>query len=459
MNINIMSIFRFLIYCGIVVFPITSMNIPGFKSVFRGVAEEAAFYPIFFGLLFWLIYKIVFKKKIYFPTDLSFKLLCGFILSVCVSGLFNIITIYNNYFRDTYGLVRFFTLLLGLLFYVVILIYLYDVLKSCSVNLLKVFQKLMIASFCMAGFYSLFELGSLGGIAWMQDIMHSVDSLIRATAAVNLFEMRIHSICMEPSMFAIFSSIVMPWIFSGIFLYKNKKIMLLLSGYLFLLMVLSMSRSMYVIFLFEIIMFSVIYRKQIWQYQRMIYFLFVILTTVGLFLVAQLDTIFMVNIDIFSIYSSVMSAGDESTLARYGTQAAAWNMFLSNPFLGVGLGQYAYHIADYMPTWAYASAEISESTYNIDGIMWPLVHGLYARFFGELGFVGVALWVSIWVRVIYKLYVSSKYYDEEESFRIKNLMISLVVFMFFGFMHDSFAIFILWILLGVSMVVIERRMV
>jgi O-antigen ligase len=455
MRIDLYYILKLCIYVGIVLVPITSIDSPLFSALLRGLSEEAAFYPFFLGMLLWAGYTLTISKKIFLPKDSSFKYLIYFIGVVLVSGIANIPDIYNNSFRDVSGMNRFLTLFMGFSFYLFVLIYIYNTLRLDE-KLLKRFQITCIISFCIAGFYSVFEIGNLLNLPGMKEILSFFDSLIRGPANAYLAEIRIRSICLEPSMFGIYSAFILPWVFSGVFFFKRKIFMLFLSIYLLTLMILSASRSMYIIFLVEILLFCFFYRKKFFEHKKEILFslvfLFVMLGYIIIFFQQQVSF----NLNIEDIYFSILALDSESNLARYGTQVAAWNMFLDHPFLGVGLGQYAYNAPDYMPAWAYNSVEISESVLDIEGAMWPLVHGLYFRLLGEIGLLGFALWVGMWGRIVYKLLQTSKFYDNVARMRIYNLIISILGSLLYGFMHDSFATFNFWILMGISFIIIDN---
>lgn len=96
-------------------------------------------------------------------------------------------------------------------------------------------------------------------------------------------------------------------------------------------------------------------------------------------------------------------AGDSvSDLSRLGFQIAAFRMFLANPLLGVGLGQFAFHVAQYLPDWAFRSPEVAPMLYYPTG-PWPAVYSLYGRLAAELGIVGVLGWVALWLTLAWRL--------------------------------------------------------
>ena len=443
--------------------PITAIDMPGFSLIFRGLSEEAAFYPIFLGVLLWFGEKFLNGEPIHFPRTVSFKLLCCFIGCVLFSGLMNASDIYANSFRGVAGGMRFTTLFLGFIFFVVVLVYLFDNLRNDKEWLLENFEKAIFFSFALAGVYSIFEILRYAGVSIATDILKLFDSVIRSSPAVNPFEMRLHSICMEPSFFGFFASIMFPWLFGGIFLRKHKLLFLLSNLYLIILLLLTFSRSLLVIVIAEFFSMLYLYRNEILSQKRffisflIVLFLGMILGMQGVGVAGFRELITWAEGDVFQIFFSLFTLEDESVIARYGSQTAAFHMFLSSPFTGVGLGQYAFWVSEFMPSWAYESEEISNTAFGFVNGVWPICHGLYARLLGEVGWIGFLLWMSVWGSLCYKLMRACRVAARIESLRLKNILMSIMGYLFFGFMHDAFGMLVVWILLGISMVLVEPR--
>lgn len=454
---------RKLIFLSIVLMPITSIDVPGFSLIFRGLSEEAAFYPIFLGILLWLGEKLLNSEPIHFPRTVSFKLLCFFIGCTLLSGLMNAPDIYANSFRGVAGGMRFVTLFMGFIFLGVVLVYLFDNLRNDKAWLLENFERAIFFSFALAGAYSVFEILRYVGIPVATEALKLFDSVIRSSPAVNPFEVRLHSICMEPSFFGFFASIMFPWIFGGIFLRKHKLLFLLGNLYLIVLLFLTFSRSLLVIVIVEFFLMLYFYRNEIMA-QKKFFFSFMLILMVGMGV--GLETVGMAGFresitwaegDVFQIFLSLFRMEDESVIARYGSQTAALHMLLSSPFTGVGLGQYAFWVSEYMPSWAYESEEISNTAFGFVNGVWPICHGLYARLLGEVGVIGFLLWMSVWGSLCYKLMRACRVAARIESLRLKNILMSIMGYLFFGFMHDAFGMLVVWILLGISMVLVEPR--
>lgn len=454
MHINFTKIFQYCLLLSVILLPITSLSIELFYKMLRGLSQEAAFYPLGIWFLIWIYYKSYYNNKIYIPRDISFNLLLSFLGVVLLSGIINAQDIAINFFRGIHGYNRFITLFLGICFCVAIIIFIYDSFYK-DVDLLERFHKACIISFCIASFYSFFELGWIAGVSWMTDVLHFMDRIIRSDNH-SIYLYKIRSICLEPSAFGIYSSFILPWIFTSICLYKKTFLSILLNIYFLILVFLSVSRSSYIIFAIQGILFFVFFRKVILNELslntlnngKVLFSIVGILISICFCYKESLGY----EVNILEIYASILSLESESNLARYGAQIAAVNMFLENPFFGVGLGQYMYYAGDYMPNWAWMSSEIRSVPMNTIGIyLLPLTHGLYARILGELGINGLIIWVAIWGRIVFKLMKISK-----DNIRIKNLIITLIGTIFYGFIHDSFATFNYWILFGISLVVINQ---
>ena len=461
MRINTHTWHRRLIFLSIVLMPITALDVPVFSSIFRGLSEEAAFYPLFFGILLWFGEKLLRKQKIHLPRNISFKLFLFFLGWVLLSGMLNVSNIYSNSFRGVLGGVRFTTLFIGFSFFSIVLIYLFDCLRNDREWLLENFERAIFFSFFLAGGYSVFEILRYVGVEVASDVLKVFDSIIRSAPAVNPFEMRLHSICMEPSFFGFFASVMFPWLFGAIFLKNDRLWFLLVNLYLFVLLFLTFSRSLLVIVIVEFFFLLYLYRYEI-QMQKKFFFSFVSILLVGLVIGGEVvgiagfrELITWAEGDVFQIFFSLFRLEDESVIARYGSQTAAFNMFLSFPFTGVGLGQYGFWVSEFMPTWAYESEEISNTAFGFVNGVWPICHGLYARLLGELGGGGLLLWLMVWGTLAHGLIRSIVVANRTDGLRIKNFLVSIIGYFFFGFMHDSFGMIVIWILMGGALVLVE----
>ena len=446
--INISKIYVVCIYLSILVLPMNSLGIPYVENIIKGVSKEAAFYPLFIGVVIWSLSKLVSNKNVVIPKNIIFKGLLCFITMVIISSIVNIISIYEN---DSFT--KIVPLILSLFVYILIVIYIYNSLQIYDLqHILNQVHKMIIFSFILAGTYSLLELGRYLGIGGADEVRITVDSFLRA-GTTNPNELRIHSLCLEPSFFAVYASFVYPWLFTGAIFYKKTILFCLLDIYFILLVFLSGSRTIYITFLIETLLLSIFYKSYIIKNKKIIILsIFIVIIGVSIFFEEIYSNVGM-NINIFDIYNSFIILGDNSSTARYATQVAGFYMFLDNPFFGVGLGQYSYNMRQYMPDWGYDSTEIANSFFEGKGI----IHGLFARILGEIGVIGFIVWCFIWMTLVFKLYKYSRYCEKNLKLRVKNIIISFLGIMFYGFLHDSFAIFSLWIMLGISLVILNRN--
>ena len=126
-------------------------------------------------------------------------------------------------------------------------------------------------------------------------------------------------------------------------------------------------------------------------------------------------------------------------------------MFLDNPFFGVGYGQYPFHYADYVPSWAWISYEVQNWSLNIPGSLMTPSHGVYTRLLAETGIIGMILWVFTLLSMLWEINKSGI-----DSNKKRCYLISIVALLLFGLNLDAFRIFYYWVFLG-GVYFLERR--
>ena len=445
--INLKKIYISLTYIGIILWPIQSIDSSFIPGPIQGIFEEAALYPIVLSVILWLWSKVYYKERIYIPDCHAINALYFFVGIVLLNGVINFDAIYNNCFREVFGLQKYVVLVIAVFWDMFLYIFFINIFMERKNFLYDDFRKLIYITTTIAILYSLFEVLAKTGIDGAKNIIESVDSVIRASKTVNAYELRLHSICLEPSMLGFFEGIVLPWILSDIF-YKKRRV--LAGGFFVLLIImnfLSMSRSMYVIFWIEIILFIILYRKKISLKIVLQSCMMILLIVIGLSSNMASE---LMSVNYYDVLNSLFLADDESTIARYGSQAIAFNIFLSHPVWGCGFGQYPFLISEYAPSWVFESIEISNATLGYTNGLWPLIHGLYVRFLAELGILGLAGWLSfIWAIIYYTVKKLNMYGHPV----YRNFVLSLSVMLIFGFMHNTFSSVIIWILLAFGTVI------
>lgn len=147
-----------------------------------------------------------------------------------------------------------------------------------------------------------------------------------------------------------------------------------------------------------------------------------------------------------------VAAGDSvSNISRLGFQIAALQMFFAHPVFGVGLGQFAFHAAEFLPDWAYRSPEVAPMLYYPTG-PWPAVYSLYGRLAAELGLVGLLGWVSLWLVLAWRLVgIARNRASRALGYGIEYpLVLTTFGILASGIASDTFRTPMFWIALGCS---------
>jgi O-antigen ligase len=132
--------------------------------------------------------------------------------------------------------------------------------------------------------------------------------------------------------------------------------------------------------------------------------------TVGIFFLSA--TIFGGNYEYYlSQISSIFDIENSySTMTRLGIAYAAFNMFIDNWISGVGIGQFTYHFAKYVPDWALFSPEVQA---YISGDIEHRINAfnLFLRVGSEMGFIAFFSFVYF----IFKLLKSALFLIENNK--------------------------------------------
>jgi hypothetical protein len=88
------------------------------------------------------------------------------------------------------------------------------------------------------------------------------------------------------------------------------------------------------------------------------------------------------------------NADDISTISRLALLSTQVEIFLHNPFFGVGLGQFGFHAEALLPAWAWDSYEILNWFEKLGEL--PPSFNVFGRLGAELGLVGLAIWYGFW---------------------------------------------------------------
>jgi O-antigen ligase len=171
-------------------------------------------------------------------------------------------------------------------------------------------------------------------------------------------------------------------------------------------------------------------------------------------------TLYMVAVDrpyerIEEIVVSLTTSGEEtayymSNIGRLGSQNAAWRMSLEWPIFGAGLGQYGFHMPDYVASEAFMSYEIQNWASTSEDTPWAPVHGIFPRIAAETGFVGLSLWLLMWLTLSWSIWQRCRLSLKRGNIIELTLLISIGGTLLVGFNADTFRFFGYWFLLAIG---------
>jgi hypothetical protein len=151
--------------------------------------------------------------------------------------------------------------------------------------------------------------------------------------------------------------------------------------------------------------------------------------------------------------AAVVSSGAESNIARFGTAVILLDLFRDNPFFGVGMGQYGFYVARYLPYWAN-TFEFKRWLGDPAASFFP-AFAVFARLGGELGVFGLASWVGFLAVMLYRVFMNLRvaylltgrfpYYGVAIATSFFSIAVS-------GVGMASYRVFWLWVLLGLASV-------
>ena len=369
-----------------------------FPNFFTRMTEGST-YPIIVALIFWGYELIINNKKIQIPCNRTTKMAMALICVCVFCFIFNANDIVMNEYQGKSGFSRGISVSLSYAFLIATILYVYNVFALHGLETLDLIYKFCIFSLIIPLLYTSVELNAL----FFQnsqaiELLHSIDGLFRDTSLPVYDMFRLRSVAHEPSSLGYYTCFIFPWLLLRTYTTKGYKhlFFLFILVYVSVVQILTFSRTVYAIQVVEIIFFflfnrNLINKRILFELITIIPFMFIALESVDL----------VVNISIAEVFSSLTSDTNISNIARYGSTIAAYNMFLDNPFLGVGIGQFGFYAQYYYPAWSWSSLEIMNWG-NSAGNIWPPVFNVFLQFFCENGILGGVLFVAIQVDLLYK---------------------------------------------------------
>lgn len=439
---DIFKSLRICVWLSIALLPfVNSLNSTG------GGGFSGSIIPLMIGCILYIVAlsKKIFRKVV-FPKIETILLLAWVIFAV-VSTLININNVIYADNGRTIGEMLFLTKFVTYIFYLLIILFIYNVLMRVDTEKVQYYvNKMLMLSFCIAGIYSLLEILAIADLSF-KPILIWIDSLFRGSVENTYFKVR--SLTYEASTLGNYLSVVLPFI--AVKIIEKNKIYYFWGVYLLLMAVMSLSRTVYIVVLLEMVMISVYLKTP-----RLLVNLFVVLGITSLVLESITEDSLLANIDIFDTLLSLDDTSDVSrmgsNLMRYGSQVAAYNIWQENFIWGIGLGQSNLQLIYYVPAWIWLSPDMMFFQYNMP------VFGVYPRMLAEQGVMGIFCYLMLWLITIYKLHNVRKYLSEKERKFTIALIVSIIGNLVAQNNWDMLSYPAGWILLAIAWRTYSRKM-
>lgn len=366
---------KFLLFLSIFLLPFNSLPV----SSFGLIGKQGAFYALVPYTLFFTVRTFISPRN-FLKVDKGFFLLALLLLFwVSISFIYNSQVMVESSYLGRFGIIRFIEQLLQLVFGLVVTVAIADQVRSKR----DYMELIGLIRFCLV-FVLIFGLiqalgYKLGG--FFLDLQITLGSLILPDGLVaNNYESggRIHSVSQEPSMLSGYLVALAPFIIA----FSLKKRQLLLPALIVLVLAASESRTGYVVFFLQMCILMIFYRRRSLSIYKMLTFAPIILLISFLFMLTSGGDV------VLSLFS-IEELGSNAT--RYAGLVSGILVWFDNSILlGVGLGQYGFYAADYMPEWGLITHE-TQAVFG--GDKWPYTHNMLITLLCEIGIVGVILFL------------------------------------------------------------------
>lgn len=273
--------------------------------------------------------------------------------------------------------------------------------------------------------------------------------------AVNLkvvfgWDQRLRTVSFEPPAFGNFTGLAWPWLLTSVLMtHKTRRAIHCILLVLFTVLIISsQARTGWLLLAADIASFGCL-RLLFLPVSGRGHKLVIQLAGTGLLLAVVFAIGFYVaNLD--QMISAVVAGTSVSDLSRLAYQITAYKIFAASPFLGVGLGQFAFKAAAYMPAWGFLSPEIQPALLYAEA-PWPNTYSLYARLVAELGLIGLVGWVAMWGTLIVNVYRAALVYasfGRPVPTIAYPIIMTSVALLATGLTTDTFRTPMMWICLG-----------
>jgi hypothetical protein len=267
------------------------------------------------------------------------------------------------------------------------------------------------------------------------------------------WDVRLRALCFEPPAFGAYSGFALPWIIAGAMSSKSFSRMIYATiAILFTILILvARARTGWLLLGSNCIVFGLLrfvyLRPQARSYSAQL----------GGLVTGSIASVATVGLAYYGLtfnhtVEGVIRGDSVSNLTRLASQLSGFNMFLGHPLVGVGLGQYAFHDVQYMPSWGYMSYEL-KPWLVYPTAPWPAVFSIYARLGAETGLVGLVGWIGLWLGLaILTVRRTQRFALSEDALPLISYPLIMNYFgvLVAGIANDSFRNPMFWIALGIG---------
>lgn len=450
-NKGIINLITALFIASIILIPFD--NIPYFDNLLGELSVKANVYPFLIIIPIVFFYTIK-NRRIYLKNTMEIKMLVVYCFWICVSVGMNFNSILENSFKGRAGIQKLILQFMVLVFLLLISYSSSIIIRVKNIDLLKL-RKYICLSLIPVGAYGFIELLNILNIVDFSYIIAKTSYFIQTYFRGEVYPKGIRSVTGEVSYFGMYCAFILPWIMSYIYTEKTSKkkiLFALINIYLLVLIVFSKSRTAYAITFLQIFIYSmcILIFKTSKQNKKIV--VSMVSGIVIMFFVINNTVISKVKTDVnsvsqISISSLVKSLSDKnnmSNVARSGMQRSAVQMGLDKPITGIGLGQYGFYAQEYLDEKAMTSDEVRRWI-NEENDSWPPVFSLFSRIIAEQGIVGIIIWTSMLIYMIFSMIQQLK--RKKNDILGISLLVSFIGVIISWFNADMFSMISFWFLL------------
>ncbi|WP_302048291.1 O-antigen ligase family protein [Megamonas funiformis] len=419
-----------------------------------GLFQRGYVIPTVIGII--LYFFTIKNKKIYLNKTIKCFVLFV-VYSICIS-IFNINNIMGVEFKNQTAENNLIATVRLLLLILCMLLYYTEILIKKE-RLIEWIYRGIKYSFYVVAIISFIQIFAMMGIEIAQNIQFIIEPYINVQISqleqmnVDLTDReitRVHGVSQEASSFGNYLMIVFPWLCLGAVYFDKSLISKAFCIFAVIFAILSYSRIAYGCMFLEIVILIFLsnkIRKYIFSFKFMLFFI-IFLGCIIFYI--DIETIQENFISVITSFFISDGAYESSNLTRLGLQYTAFDMFLSKPLIGFGLGQFQFNAVEYIPEWAYFSAEIRRFANAGDPTTFIGTFNTHIRVLVESGIVGGILWFYIAWHGLKNYLIVLKYIEKDKKLIIKCIIISYI-FSFLSFINfDDYIIFYYWFLIVLS---------